>query len=399
MPYDRIEGESLKQYKLRLCQNKDEYGLSYPRIAEIINEEFDTDYAPSTIRTWFKAYSEGYDDRLLEQAAKENVLEEFESKLIELDVEKKKKQTAAIEYNKIIREEARRRMIVDEIRSSIGRVDVPNFHPLPAIPRNERAYVLGISDIHYGKIFESVNNQYSEETFRQRMAILMSNVIETCSKEQVSRLTIINLGDSVEGMALRISQLQHLEMGFMDMVIRFSRFMVQWLSELSAYVEIDYHHVPSANHTEIRPLGTKAGQFPREDVERVIQAYIHDMLSDNPRITVNEYTRDYARFNLFNFICYAKHGHQVRNIKTYMRDLSMLHREFIDYLFIGHYHHEEIITVGEGSYGDSQVLMLPSIMGSDEYSDSIGTGARAGARMFVFEEGIGKRSTFDFILS
>lgn len=398
--YTRNENESPKEYKLRLCRQKEQYNLSWNAIAEILNEEFDSDYAAGTVRTWFKWYNEGYMDRSKEQAVNDNVLDEFEEKLREIELEKKKKQTVAIEYNKILREEARRQMIVEEIRGSISRVEAPPFTPVTVSERtSNKSYILGISDIHFGKAFTSVNNTYNEEIFYDRMHQLLQEVVQLCYAEHIESLIVLNVGDSVEGMALRVSQIQSLEMGFIDMVIRFSRFMVSWLNELSRYVRIEYHHVPSANHTELRPLGTKAGQFPKEDMERVIQVYIHDMLENNDRITVHTHEQDYARFKIFDFVCYAKHGHQVKNLKTYLRDLSMLHREFVDYLFVGHYHYQYVQTVSEGILSNSQMIMFPSIMGSDEFSDLLVTGSKAGASLLMFEEGVGRKMIYDFILN
>lgn len=86
----------------------------------------------------------------------------------------------------------------------------------------------------------------------------------------------------------------------------------------------------------------------------------------------------------------ALHGHQLKGKKNAIRDLSVLHREFIDCLFVAHFHHAGSLTVGEGSDNDVELVQIPSVMGADEYSDSLMTGAKAGAIFSVFERGKGR---------
>jgi hypothetical protein len=188
-------------------------------------------------------------------------------------------------------------------------------------------------------------------------------------------------------------------MGVTDMVIKFARMMVEWLNKLSEVVEITYHHIPSGNHSEIRPFGTKAGQFPKEDMERVIFTYLHDMLALNSRITIPDYNGNCARFNICGFNFIANHGHGIKDIESAIKDYSILYKEFFDYYITAHLHHGEEITVYEGKSHNCEVILLPSIMGSDEYSDQLFTGSKAGAKLCVFEKNKGHVQTYNIILN
>lgn len=391
MSLKRNKNESVLDFKVRLCENKESYNLTWEQIKDIINEETRSKGTANSYRKWWRRHRQENESST---QVEDFSLTEIDEKMIELDLEKKKKQTITSMYNKVVREEARRQMLFEEFRKSITSVSVPRFEKLP-VQVGTRECILGISDIHYGKIFESINNRYNESIALSRMEQIMSESIDFCRKENIEEINIVNCADSIEGMALRISQLNSLEIGFVDQVVRFQRMIVEWLNEFSKHMKIVYHHVPSANHTEIRPLGTKAGQFPAEDMERIISVYIHDMLQNNRRIRIPEYKRDFARFVLNGYLFYAKHGHQIKNLKTAIKDLSMLHHEFISYLLVGHYHHPENLVVSESPDSDCELLMLPSVMGSDEYSDSLHTGAKPGAKLFVIEEGKGKNLTYD----
>jgi hypothetical protein len=62
-------------------------------------------------------------------------------------------------------------------------------------------------------------------------------------------------------------------------------------------------------------------------------------------------------------------------------------------------HHEENITVDCNESGNVKVIMLPSIMGSDDYSDDIFTASSAGATLILLEENKKGISTTEVILN
>lgn len=142
---------------------------------------------------------------------------------------------------------------------------------------------------------------------------ILSETVEYIQKENLDELVVLNGADSVEGMALRVSQLTALQYGFIDQVIKYSRYKAEWLLELSKHVKIKYIHIPSANHTELRLHNTNRSEMPKEDVERIIATYIHDVLKDNERIEVPLYDEGIVDFKLLEFEIVACHGHQIKN--------------------------------------------------------------------------------------
>lgn len=331
----------------------------------------------------------------------QNKLEEIDLKIIELQKERKKVQTTKIEYNRILRESAREEMLFEELQKSIEKyaVNPPKFNEIAKINNNKKDGIMSFSDIHYGKIFESITNKYSEKESISRMNKLLNETVEICKKEGLTHLHVINGSDSIEGMCLRISQLMNLEMGITDMTIRFARMMVEFLNELSKYIYITYHHMPTSNHGEIRPLGTRAGQFPNETMEKVIIAYLHDMLQKNERIEIVEYKQDYIDFKIFNFNVMGKHGHQIKNLKSAIKDLTMKHRKFIDYFYTAHLHHGMTVTVGESENNNCEVILIPSVMGTDDYADDLMTGSKASALLDIYTEDEGRKIQYNILLN
>ena len=65
-----------------------------------------------------------------------------------------------------------------------------------------------------------------------------------------------------------------------------TQILADFLNKLSAYCTIQYYHIGSANHGQIRPLGSKASELASEDMEKIICNYIKDSLSCNDRVDV-----------------------------------------------------------------------------------------------------------------
>ena len=334
----RQENESIKSYKLRLCRNKDLYNLNSKSIAELINKETENNFNESTYRKWFSAYEEGYTDARKEGISDEDVLKEINVKQTSLQKEKYKIQSLRLDMNRIIRESSRTELLVEEFINAIKEMSplpYPEFKPLQN-QKVDKQYVLSFADAHYGKQFESITNTYDLDIVYERFNKLLTETIDIIEECKISKLTILALGDLIEGMCLRISQLSNIKIGITQQTVKFMRFIVSWLNKLGEYVEIDYYQTPYSNHTQIRPFGTKANEFADEDMEQIIFAYIHDMLDSNPRIRVNECLTKYLIFKIFNYNIIAGHGHDIKNTTDFIKDASSKYKIFFDYAFFAH---------------------------------------------------------------
>ncbi|WP_125154457.1 hypothetical protein [Clostridium rectalis] len=401
--YLKKENETDFEYGLRLIEIKCEENpqdLDWQSIIDYLNLNIHRDSLRKACNTTeFSSYNvmKYFKNKMKNNIKDDDILNEIEMKKIELEEERKKKQTISIEYNKILREKSRNDLLFEELQKSIGRVNVPEFKPIIKENNSPKEGVVVLADEHFGKIFSSLNNNYSEDIFYQRMNQITEEILNVCNEQKLNHIHILNLGDNIEGMCLRVSQLMSLQMGMTDMVIRYARYMVNFLNELSKHIEITYHHSYTGNHSQIRPLGTKADMFPKENMERVVFMYIKDMLSENNRIIIPEYEDGNIKLDIFGYKIFGKH--KIKNIEKAIQNLSMQYRTFIDYLYLGHLHHKMNKTVMNGINNNCEIIITPSIMGSDDYSDDLLTGSKAGIIFDIFQEGRGRRITYDIILN
>lgn len=331
----------------------------------------------------------------------DNSLNEIEVKKVELQKEKYKLQTLRLDLNRIIRESSRSELLIEEFLNAIRdceRLPYPEFKELK-YQKNGKAYILSFADSHFGKEFESITNEYNLDIVYDRFNKLLNETIEIIDECNIQHLIVLSLGDLIEGMCLRTSQLTNLKIGITKQTVQFMRFIVSWLNKLSEYVEITYYQTPYANHSQIRPFGTKANEFANEDMEQIIFAYIHDMLESNERIEVKECVTKYITLNVFNYNIICGHGHDIKNVNDFLKDASDKYRIFFDYGFFAHKHSGGTKSVGEGITNNCEIINVPSIMGSDDYADDLFVGSKAGATLIEFTEKQGKRKTYDIILN
>ncbi len=402
--YKRLNDESSDKYIYRMCRNKDigKYDLTWKQVGDILNEQLEEEFTESKYRKEYQAMQRGMDLVVKENVTVDEQIEEFRLAKMEAELATKEKQTETVYYNRVFREHGREQMLKKRVVTAIENADklpLPVFIPLRENKGRKSEFLLGVSDVHAYKKFISLTNEYSKEILEDRMANLLLEVKEIVVEQNIEEITVLNGGDSLEGL-LRVSALGMLELGVIDTVVEFRRFMASWLKDLSAFVKVKYIHLISANHSETRPLNTRAGQMPGEDFEKDIANYIQDILSENKRIEVIVPELGFHEWSMSGYEFIGHHGHGLSsNPEKFIDKMSRKRRKFYDYGIFGHLHTESIKTIDEGLTNDCEILRLPSIVGSCTFADSILKGSKASAVMFRFTENKGRDREYKFILN
>lgn len=325
---------------------------------------------------------------------------ELDKKLADIRKERIKLQTANIEKGRIDRSESRQEMYYEYVGSAVSTLPLPDFKPILGESNSDINYLVGLADVHYGAKYKSINNEYSPEIAKERFEYLTGRLIEFIQKKHINRLTVVSLGDLLQGV-LRLSDLKINDSSIVKATVEICRLIAIMLNELSAYTNILYYHTPSANHTQIRVLNAKASELADEDLEYLMGNYIHDLCANNERITIKlaDEGEDFIEVYIPGNEIIAMHGHQIKNVDNALRDISILHKKFYDTVLLGHYHNGKEIPSNEGILGDAEVLISPSFVGSDPYSDKLCKGSKACVKIYGFHELYGHIETYKIILN
>lgn len=392
--YKRLDDETEDDYILRVCGLKEDKQLFWDEVARIINKELDLNYTESRYRKLYSAYKKGK-----EEVEKEVI--EFSPEEVEVR-EKYANSCDKIAYSRLMRQDARFERFYRLVGKQISQLPPPQFlneNKINSYINNDKEHVLCFADLHIGAKFTSINNSYSMQEAQNRFEKALAYCRDYVSKNNVRKLTVLSLGDEIQGM-LRISDLRLNEKCVVDAFVFAERLIANFLNELSKYCYIDYKMVVYSNHNQNRYLGTKASELAGEDMGKILYGYLTDVLALNDRVTVyaNE-EADYTEFKIFDFNFIMLHGHQISNIQNAIKDLSNTHHKFYDYVILGHTHSLKEYPGGEGEHYNMEVLVAPSVCGSDPYADKLQVGSKAGMVIFEFDKKYGYTDKHNIILN
>lgn len=321
-------------------------------------------------------------------------------------IERQKMRDLARENNKVYRAAARDGLLREAVRDAakaagqfeyaFGEREMTtdlSVHPSGTM-------VVALGDIHFGELMDvrgflgEVINHYDEQTCRDRMQQLLLRIEDIQKKENIRCMEIMLVGDCIAGM-LRMSQLQNLQYGIVESTVKFSEMLAHWLKTLADHLNLPITiHMVGGNHDEVRPLGSKAGDFPKDNMIRVINWYLEAKLEKySSLITVAPLTGrfHYVDVEGYNFLMLHGEGGKVQDI---CRDVVNVYGHHVDYFVCGHLHHEEELASGTTRDGNSLIVRVPSMCGMDGYAQKLGRFSKPGATVMIMQRGYGRRCVY-----
>ena len=396
-----IEQLDVKEKQMLVQEILDKKNGSYDRDWSEIVSEYDLACSPDTLR---KA---GVGIKIASDAGMDFGEEDREA-IDRNFVERQKMYDLQRGIRQDMREFSRTELICEQIREAIkGLPKIELDKPTKDVPSNQkrqRELVVGLGDFHYGADFKvtglygEVLNEYNSHVFEKRMTMLMNYISQICEKEQPEQVTIMIVGDQLDGM-LRASQLQRLEYGVVESAMKLAETLTIWLTDLEDLIKIPIRVAAvRGNHGEIRPLGTKAGQFPEENMERIVMHYLRSRFDDERWIWIME---NDAPMTMMIDVCgyqfMLTHG-QSMNIEKIAQDSVNLYNKPIDIFMVGHLHKSQAFQSGIMNGTNIMVERVPSICGMDPYAQSKGYGGQPGATAILMEAGYGRRCVYPIVL-
>lgn len=402
--FKRQDEESEEEYQYRVCGLKEEKGLRWDDICAILNAELGYNYTESRYRKQYAAYLAGY--RARDKEACQEAPPQTEIPLNDAEEAMKAAygfNAGQIPYYRLLRQEGRFERFYSLVGGKLSKMEPPQIQYTYKKEGNpvetEKRYFLTIADTHIGANFVSVNNNYSIAEAQRRFNVLLEETVKFVKEKKLQTLSVLSLGDIVQG-CLRLQDLKINEMAVVDAFVRACRMYAEFLNALSAFCQINFYQVCYSNHDQLRPLGTKASELASEDMGKIFLAYLTDVLADNERvIVVGESDRDYLEFNIFDFECFALHGHQVKSVADLYKNLATRHHKFYDYIFVGHTHSTKEFVNAEGKRHELETLVSPSFIGSDPYADKLMVGSKAGCKIYEFDKLRGHTASYKIILN
>jgi predicted phosphodiesterase len=388
----RKDNETWISYAKRLIDGRknDIYDLEKKEIFYLLfDQNLSTDEGKKQMQGVEKTLNR-IDEDTLNAISDDDIAREVELQIQELKKERMKNQVVVADLTKRLREESRFELFTEQVTNAIKEIEFPRINTKYSMQKPMKTSgVLMLADAHYGKdlIIKGLNgeilNEYSPEIFEDRMWKLLEKTKEICNKENLDSISILSLGDELEGF-IRISQLMSLRYGVVDSAIKYAYFMITWLNELSIFVNIDFYST-AGNHTDLRLITGVKNDFPHENISKIINVILSLGLKNNPNIIMHNNETDKIYVNIQGFNILGLHGEE-KNISQTIRDFQYIYNTNIDYLIYGHKHHSnnEELGFSKGCIG------VGSVIGIDDYSMKLKRISDPSATFIILEEEIGK---------
>lgn len=307
-----------------------------------------------------------------------DLLNELDSKRIELQKERQRFFDQRREFNKLVNAEGRKEHIYEKIVEAAEKLpDV--MSPIDAdvsnrfIEYGDSSAVLCLADWHYGMVADNVFNKYNTDICKDRVMRITREAMDRIALHKCRKLTIVVLGDLLSG-AIHTGVRVASEELVADQLMQVSELVAQVVLILSQCVEELDVYMTYGNHA--RTVQNKKDSVHRDNMERIVLWWLRERVAAEAavfepaqRINVREESDyEFLVFDSSGFTFCASHG-DLDSVKSSPKQLGMLlHKTLgcdISYCLLADKHHSE-------SYEDMgiEAMMCGSLCGSDEYASN-----------------------------
>lgn len=390
---DRKKNESYLSFSKRVTRALSNKTISYKEWAKsLLNENIYGEENTRRCFVFFEKFLSILENDEINNIQDENKLQEILIAKKELEKERKKIQTINLEYNQYVRDISRFELFNEKIKEAIDNMPALIFsNTIQDKFNSKQTAVLCISDAHNGAeinmqtVFNEPINIYSPDILKKRLNKLADTVIKDYKNNfNYKKLIVFDLGDGIQNI-LRLSDIAKLKTGVIDSVLQYAEMISQFLNKIQneLNIQIEFSCL-GGNHSELRLIST-GRNWGSENLGKVIREFIALRLKDNQNIKVDPYS-DFSFKQIEGINILAIHGD---NSKKNINEISyweQYHNITIDILLMGHFHHQEQISLGYSPTGDKEIIIVPSLIGIDEFSRKNRKLARAGAKFILFED-------------
>lgn len=390
---DRRKNESYLSFSKRVTQALSNKTISYKEWAKsLLNENIYGEENTRRCFVFFEKFLSILENDEINNIQDENKLQEILIAKKELEKERKKIQTINLEYNQYVRDISRFELFNEKIKEAIDNMPALIFsNTIQDKFNSKQTAVLCISDAHNGveinmqTVFNEPINIYSPDILKKRLNKLANTVIKDYKNNfNYKKLIVFDLGDGIQNI-LRLSDIAKLKTGVIDSVLQYAEMISQFLNKIQneLNIQIEFSCL-GGNHSELRLIST-GRNWESENLGKVIREFIALRLKDNQNIKVDPYS-DFSFKQIEGINILAIHGDDSKKNINEISYWEQYHNITIDILLMGHFHHQEQISLGYSPTGDKEIIIVPSLIGIDEFSRKNRKLARAGAKFILFED-------------
>lgn len=277
---------------------------------------------------------------------------------------KRELQLHANSLNKTRRELAMDLIIVESVKEAMRDIDwkdikLPDFSP---VNDGDIEVLVTLNDLHYGY---DVERYATIESTEKTLNDYADKVLEYAINKRASKITVANLGDTIENKLHHQGAVDSKKSAAQQMV-EASKLIIKFINKLAEHMYVDYI-VLQGNHDRINPNYKQS--LDNEGFVDINIAMVEMFFEDFDNVKVLEtdsvyhHTMDIKGVSLF-----MAHGDRHKGTDhNLLGTLSMNNNKAFDIFLSGHLHRISILEVGENKFQ----IITGSLKGNDSFSEKI----------------------------
>lgn len=286
------------------------------------------------------------------------------TELIKMRKEKIKLSDARVEYNRLIRQEARKESYADMVKRIICENVEPINIPVHYTLFNSSTDLLcHLTDVHCGIEIHNWKNDFDEDILKKRIEKFTSDILDIRGMHQSENCYLV-IGEILSGIIHNNLRLQN-NMDLMEQFKYVSELISAMLIRLANHFNHIYVYTTPGNHSRISPK--KEEGLDGENMDILLPFYLKARMQNVKNITIcdNTIEPEIAMFNIRGNNVFAAHGHK-DSPSNVVQNFTMMFNIKPDIVLLGHRHTNAMETVY-----DTKVIQSGCVSGADAYAMSI----------------------------
>lgn len=367
MDLTKRQEETEEEYLWRIGQLVDSKQIeSWRSVINVINDELGLTGTKrrdeSSFRKRYQASKKFYTNVFSKMISDEYAqqLREMSRELEKLRVQYRDERN---EYNRVIRNEARKESYLDLVKRTLAEnVPVNLEYRRSTVPTtsSDNDLVIHLTDLHNGISIDNYFNQYNTDVLKDRLKAYLDNII-TIQRRHNSENAYVIIGEVISGLIhenLRCENNQNLIEQFLSVSYLISDFLFE-LSNIFVNVEV---YVTPGNHSRVSPK--REQNLKGENFDHLLIPMLSAKLQniDNIFFHKNTVEESIAIMDIRGNTVMSSHGDK-DSPNQVVQNFTLLFKKIPDLVYLGHRHKNGMTTVQ-----NTKVIESGCVSGSDNYA-------------------------------
>lgn len=359
-----IEKNEFLREQLDLLKRKQtDENLEWQDVADFRSEYIGDLEHRDTVRKGSKLLYEYIDAGWVNEPNNNNIDVDNEE-LIKMRKEKIKLSDARVEYNRLIRQEARKESYVDMVKriicENVEPINIPVHYTLF---NSSTDLLVHLTDIHTGIEIHNWKNDFNADILKQRIEKFTSDILDIREQHDSENCYLV-IGEILSGIIHNNLRLQN-NMDLMEQFKYVSELISAMLLRMANHFSHIYVYTTPGNHSRISPK--KEDALDGENMDVLLPFYLKARMQNIENITIcdNIVEPEIAMFNIRGNNVFAAHGHK-DSPSNVVQNFTMMFNIKPNIVLLGHRHTNGLTTVY-----DTKVIESGCVSGSDQFATSI----------------------------